>query len=250
MKKSIICAVIFWLSLFIPMMNAYASTQTQGVITGDHVNLRAEPNQSAAIITTLDSGTAVTVLDVQDTWYHVNYKDQAGWVYKTYLSREPLLVNSRSPFVSRILAIIGYAKLFIGTRYIYGGSSPNGFDCSGFTMFVFSRYGYKLPHQAASQIKLGTEVSREQLIPGDLLFFKTLGSTQVNHVGIYLGEGQFIGASSGHGSVTIAPLNEGYYATRFYGARRLIDLPDAADPSDPTDQPNTKEQTVTQTVGA
>lgn len=244
MKKAIICMVILWLSLSIPVTVAYGSPQNRGVVTGDQVNLRTEPSLTAAVITTLDSGTPVTVLDVQGAWYHVSLKDQTGWVSKTYISQEPFLVNSRGPFVSRILAIIGYAKLFIGTRYKYGGDSPDGFDCSGFTMFVYSRYGFKLPHQAASQIKLGTEVSREQLIPGDLLFFKTLGSTRVNHVGIYLGEGQFIGASSGRGIVTIAPLNEGYYATRFCGARRLIDLPDTADPS------GTGNETVTETVGA
>ena len=244
MKKGIICAVILCLGLSFPIAVAYGSPQNQGVITGDQVNLRTEPSLTATVITTLDNGTAVTVLDIQANWYHVSLKDHEGWVSKTYISQEPFLVNSRSPFISRILAIIGYAKLFIGTRYRYGGDSPNGFDCSGFTMFVYSHYGFKLPHQAASQINLGTEVSREQLIPGDLLFFKTLGSTRVNHVGIYLGEGQFIGASSGHGSVTIAPLNERYYATRFCGARRLIDLPDETDPTD------TEDQTVAETIGA
>jgi len=118
--------------------------------------------------------------------------------------------------------LIDYAKSFLGTRYIYGGSSPKGFDCSGFVFYVFSNFGFSLPRTADAQANVGDLVSRDSLEKGDLVFFKTLGSSIINHVGIYIGDGQFIHASSGAGKVVISPLNEGYYLSHYVKAKRVI----------------------------
>ncbi|MGN7765663.1 C40 family peptidase [Paenibacillus sp. 22594] len=108
----------------------------------------------------------------------------------------------------------------IGTKYVSGGISTNGFDCSGFTMYVFDKMGINLPHQSGSQYQMGTAVSRDNIRPGDLVFFNTSGKG-VSHVGIYVGEGKFAHASSKRG-VTISSLNDSYYVNRYVGAKRIM----------------------------
>ena len=102
-------------------------------------------------------------------------------------------------------------------RYSYGGTSPrSGFDCSGFTRFVFAHFGVALPHYSVAQFSLGRRVSRGGLRPGDLVFFDGLG-----HVGIYVGRGRFIHAPHTGTRVSVAPLS-GWYSSRFTGARRVL----------------------------
>lgn len=108
----------------------------------------------------------------------------------------------------------------IGTKYVSGGTSTNGFDCSGFTMFVFDKIGINLPHQSGSQYQMGSDVSRDEMRPGDLVFFNTNGKG-VSHVGIYVGDGDFAHASSSRG-VTISSLNDSYYVNRYVGAKRIM----------------------------
>ncbi|WP_405105945.1 C40 family peptidase [Paenibacillus sp. FSL K6-1217] len=108
----------------------------------------------------------------------------------------------------------------IGTKYVSGGVSTNGFDCSGFTMYVFDKIGINLPHQSGSQYQMGSAVSRDEMRPGDLVFFNTSGKG-VSHVGIYVGDGEFAHASSSRG-VTISSLSDSYYVNRYVGAKRIM----------------------------
>jgi peptidoglycan endopeptidase LytE len=117
--------------------------------------------------------------------------------------------------------VVGTALSYQGTRYSYGGFSSRGFDCSGFVKYVYQRHGLNLPHNAAAQYGYGKPVSKGELQPGDLVFFRTGRSRGINHVGIYIGNGKFIHASSARGRVRIDSLNEGYYKSRFVGAKRL-----------------------------
>jgi cell wall-associated NlpC family hydrolase len=117
----------------------------------------------------------------------------------------------------------GFIDDVIGSPYKSGGTSPKGFDCSGFTSYVFSKMGIELPRTSGSQSKAGTKVDKADLIPGDLVFFDTVGgnNSSVSHVGIYIGDGKFAHSSSSRGVVT-DKLNSSYYETRYVTARRVM----------------------------
>jgi lipoprotein Spr len=117
--------------------------------------------------------------------------------------------------------VIDSAKRYLGVDYVFGGASPSGFDCSGFTMYVYKSVGVNLPHTASGQANLGVAVSKDELQAGDLVFFETYKSG-ISHVGIYIGDGKFIHASSGAGRVTITNLSDKYYTTRYRGATRIL----------------------------
>ena len=113
--------------------------------------------------------------------------------------------------------VVGIALQYLGIPYVWGGASPStGFDCSGFVMYVFAQVGVSLPHHAASIYGYGTPVSRDQLAPGDLVFFDGLG-----HMGIYIGGGQFVHAPHTGDVVKISSLYDSWYAATYVGARRL-----------------------------
>ncbi|QAT39577.1 C40 family peptidase [Clostridium sp. JN-9] len=116
--------------------------------------------------------------------------------------------------------IISYAYNFMGRPYVWGASGPSAFDCSGFTAYVYSAFGVNLPHYTGSQYSMGQYVSRDNLKAGDLVFFNTYGS--ISHVGIYVGGGQFIHASSGSHRITVSDLGESYYTSRYAGAKRIL----------------------------
>lgn len=107
-----------------------------------------------------------------------------------------------------------------GTPYVWGGASRGGFDCSGFICFVFAKQrGMKLPHSASAQARLGAPVEKDQLQPGDVVFFATYRPT-ISHVGIYVGDGKFVHAANSRKGTRVDTLTRGYYANRYRGARR------------------------------
>ncbi|MFC4424628.1 LysM peptidoglycan-binding domain-containing protein [Deinococcus navajonensis] len=117
----------------------------------------------------------------------------------------------------------GTALAMLGTPYVLGGSNRNGLDCSGFVLQVFTPLGVKLPRVSADQARAGTPVDVNALQPGDLVFFDTVGAGQVTHVGIYLGDDQFVNANSYKGQVAVDRLlGDRYWAPRFVGARRVL----------------------------
>ena len=116
---------------------------------------------------------------------------------------------------SRNAAAARMATRYLGAPYVWAGSSPAGFDCSGLVMYAFGQVGVAIPHNAAQQFRLGTPVDRDRLVPGDLVFFN-----QLRHNGIYLGDGRFV-HSTKPGGVKIARLDDDWFRTRWVGARRL-----------------------------
>lgn len=119
------------------------------------------------------------------------------------------------------MKVVNYAKKYLGVTYSFGSSSTRAFDCSGFIMFIYKIAGINLPHSAAAQANLGLEVSKSDLQPGDLVFFETY-KAGISHVGMYIGNGHFIHASSGARHVTMTSLSDAYYVERFRGATRIL----------------------------
>lgn len=116
--------------------------------------------------------------------------------------------------------IVSVAKQYLGVPYVWGGTSPSGFDCSGFVQYVFRKCGYSVTRTADTQYYDGTPVSYSNLQAGDLVFFTgTYATAGISHIGIYIGGGQFIHAASG--GVKISSLSESYYSSRYYSACRV-----------------------------
>jgi len=121
-------------------------------------------------------------------------------------------------------SLIKDAKNHKGGRYVWGGTNPKGFDCSGYVQYLYGKHGIKLPRTALAQSKIGLPVDPNYLKQGDLLFFLTdkKRNIPITHVGIYVGNGQFIHAASKEKGIIISPLNTGSYADNFVGAKRVL----------------------------
>lgn len=193
--------------------------ETYGRVNSDGVNVRSGASTESEVLATVDADTIVTVNGLVDGWYDVTCKyGTEGYIRSDFLD---LTESSASSSGS---AIVDTAKSYLGVRYVYGGASPSGFDCSGFTMYVYQQYGYSLPHSATSQWQsgLGTQVwSIGALQPGDLVFFNDSSRNAgkaCSHAGIYIGNGQFVHASSSRSQgVIISDLTSGYYYNYFVG---------------------------------
>ncbi len=119
-------------------------------------------------------------------------------------------------------SIVVSAYSLFGKPYVYGATGSNAFDCSGFVQYVYNANGISLPRIACDQANVGTTVNKSELAPGDLVFFGYYGSKSIHHVGIYVGDNQFIHASSGKGSVTVSDLSNTYYANNYRWAKRIV----------------------------
>lgn len=190
---------------------------TYGRVNSDGVNVRSDASTDSSVLATIEEDAIVTVNGLVDGWYDVTCE----YGTEGYIRSDFLDLTESSSSNSDIAAT---AKQYLGTGYVYGGASPRGFDCSGFTRYVYSQHGYSLPHSATSQWQsgLGTRVySISELQPGDLVFFndpsRNAGKA-CSHAGIYTGDGQFIHSSSSRsGGVIVSSLTSGYYNTYFVG---------------------------------
>ena len=192
----------------------------------------------------IESGKVAKLKDIDATgrWFLVAFANMTGYISadlctpvssKDYdgtdavRTRAPILARSHAAaaktFGTGVVpggstlrsAVVDYAMAFMGVRYVYGGASRSGTDCSGLTMQVYGYYGISLPHSCVAQYRMCQFVSRSALQPGDMVFFSRLG-----HVGIYIGGGQFIHAANG--GVQISSLSSGHWSNCYYGAGRII----------------------------
>ncbi|CAA6808092.1 MAG: Putative secreted protein [uncultured Sulfurovum sp.] len=146
--------------------------------------------------------------------YHPYLKDKK---INTFLSK-----SSTTPLINNNIEKI--AKSLLGIDYKYGANGPYQYDCSSFTKYVFAQQGIKLPRVSRDQAQKGQYIQAKQLQKGDLVFFDSKKSTRISHVGIYLGKGDFIHASSTQDKVTISNLSSNYYAKHFKWGRRVTTM--------------------------
>ena len=180
--------------------------------TSGGLRVREEPNTESTILTMMGEGERLEVVEEEkDGWIKVMVDDQEGYISSEYAK----LVRELDTAVTMTELLYGqgvsdvrvdicqYAKQFVGNKYVWGGSSlTKGTDCSGFTMSVFAKYGYKLPHSSAAQSQMGTSITLAQAKPGDLVFYS--GGGRINHVAIYIGGGQVVHASNPRQGIRIS----------------------------------------------
>lgn len=223
------------------------TTDTEITVKTMYVNtssiyVRKGPSTDTEVVDSLILNNAVKVVAENGDWYKVEIAGKTGYIAKRLLSDKQTETTSRgdneraevetsqtiqnttTTSLSKGEQIVEYAKKYLGCKYVYGASGPSTFDCSGFTMYVLKNFGLTLSHSATAQSKVGTYVTKENLQPGDLVFFTDYETGEgIGHCGIYVGDGNFIHASSGIGyCVKISTLTSGSYLTRYETARRVI----------------------------
>jgi cell wall-associated NlpC family hydrolase len=176
----------------------------------------------------------VNVIGVMDCWYRVRTAmDRVGYVFCDFLTFDAQAAASGAavtrsapePVVVDLTEgekIVEYAKQYMGTPYVYGGASPSGFDCSGFVSYVLKNNGYAPTRTSYSLYDQYPHIEKSSLQIGDLVFFSSYSSWGAAHVGIYIGNNEFIHSSSGSGYVKINNLDDNYYALHYIGAGRYM----------------------------
>lgn len=213
------------------------------VVTDDGTSLRLREAPGGAVLLTMPNGAAVPVLDGPRTsddgqrWYKVDYQGTAGWALGVYLQpagpataqRETTSRSGSRPAEASAqtasgtgAAMAAMAQRLIGAPYVYGGSTPAGFDCSGFVGYVArNAAGVQLGRDVFAQIGVGVAVDAKDLRPGDLVFQKNTYRWGLSHVGIYIGGGKMVSAQSESTGVMVANIWDSYWGPRYAGARRL-----------------------------
>lgn len=226
----------------------YSSSKTY-YVKGTSVNARSKASKSSSVVKQLDTNQEVKVTGEDGEWYIVDLNGKKAYILKTLLSSKKVEVTSRnstsldenkateqendnkseekvpannSSSSSSGEAVVAYAKQFLGYRYVYGTNGPNTFDCSGFVQYVYKHFGISLSRSSKTQANDGVAVSKNNLQPGDILIFKNTAKTQIGHVGIYIGNNQFIHASNSKTGVIISSLSTASYQQRYVTARRVL----------------------------
>ncbi len=259
-------------------------------ISRDDVSVRDGAKISARRRTTVAKGTMADVRDKIGDWYKLEFSTGlVGWVRQDMLkavsaaeaakktapkstngsgnvaknttkkkpasSSSKVAKNSKpAPRLSEKAtdSLLDTAYAQMGIKYVWAGTSRSGFDCSGFTTYVFKKHGVSIPRTSISQSQHGWAVPRNQLQAGDLVFFSTRGGSRVSHVGIYVGNNKFIHASSGAGRVVVTSLGDGYYNKRYRGARRVTGVKPTSTPEapQPASTPKPKDEAPAKTQDA
>ena len=203
-----------------------ASEVRDGYVSGNGVRLREAPSMTAKILADLNNGTALKITGFSGTWTKVICNGQEGFIASDYVREgayEPAKAVTRSLGSEPGKEIATYALTFVGSSYSWGGNSPaTGFDCSGFVQYIFSQYGYTTSRVANDVLSDGKPVDPADIQPGDVLCFYS-GNGYVGHVGIYVGDNTFVHAANSISGVVTTSLSTGYYATRGYEIRRIVE---------------------------
>jgi len=189
------------------------------MVTSSGLNVRSLWSKESEILGVVNYGADLTVTGIcANGWIQVLYKGQTGYVNGDYVEDYQQVDNTAN---ATAVDIANYAMQFVGCNYVYGGTSPSGFDCSGLVYYCFGQYGIQLKRVADDQMNHnGIAVSRSNLQVGDLVFFGS--GSYANHVGIYIGNNNFVHAANPSSGVRVSSMNETYYANRYIGARRIL----------------------------
>lgn len=231
-----------------PAEQTPATTEPQtGYISASSVNVRASASTSANVVTTLTRNTEVTIEGEENGWTRITTSTGvSGYVSSEYISDEQVQATNRSDtertqkivelpntasditeteevntVVNKGEEVVDYAKTLLGKDYVYGDVGPNSFDCSGFTQYVYNKFGINLLHSASAQANIGTTVSKSDLQLGDMVFFSQ-GESSIGHVGIFVGNNSFIHAANPQKGVVITSLADGYYTSNYKTAKRVL----------------------------
>lgn len=203
-----------------------------GIIKSDAVNIRTQPNTDSDVMLQLNKDDCVDVNGIVDGWYRIAIDDTAGYICADYLTFDQTMTDTQEVHHERAVTpaqaneeadkLLSFANQFLGTPYRYGGSTPSGFDCSGFTTYVFrNALNISLPRTSTEQSQTYTRIATTaELLPGDLVFFGKDG--KVNHVGIYAGAGEFIHSPHTGSYVRYDTLNSGNYQKNFLWGGRVL----------------------------
>lgn len=212
----------------------------QAKVNASVLNVRVGPSTNYNIVTQINNGNIVTIINEDNVWREITLSNGIkGWVHSDYIETGYNLPVEETTNVSRS----GYGRnpfdniesitgKYLGKRYSYGAAGPNSFDCSGFSSYILKTYygDYlkskginQVPRRASQQALIGTNVNRNELEKGDLVFFNTNGNkaNNINHVGVYIGNGQMVHASTPKAQIQTVSLSQNYYTTRFVKAIRL-----------------------------
>ena len=220
-----------------------------GYVSADGLIVRKEPTTSSEEIDSLSKNDKLEIIGETNGWYQIKLNTKTGYVSAKYVS-DTKIVETTSRSGSTIKSeevtpmeveisepeeeesktstgkgneVVEYAKKYLNYKYVAGGSSPEtGFDCSGFTTYVFKHFGISLSRSSKAQIYNGVAVEKSDLQPGDIVVFNNNANTSIGHVGIYIGENKFIHAANSREGVVITSLASSYYSKRYVGARRVI----------------------------
>lgn len=220
------------------------------VTVSTSLNMRAKPSTSGSKVTQLPNGALCEIIGVNNGWLKVNYKSYTGYIFPgdptdpyVQVVEAPASSGSTTPAPSAPSTpaptptpepappvvnplrqrIVDYAAQFLGVPYVYGGSTPKGFDCSGLVKYVYEHFDFSLARTSAKQYSTSvTKISKSELQLGDLVFFSGDTPGRVGHVGIYVGDGKFIHAPRPGKDVCYEKLSNSYYVEHYIGCGTLI----------------------------
>ncbi len=185
--------------------------QTVATVTTTTLYVREEPNTDSTIITMMPLGEELEVIETLDGWVKINVDSDEGYVSSDYVDISVELAKAQTMTEVRYgqgvsdvrVSLVSYATQFVGNPYVWGGTSlTRGADCSGFVLSVFANYGISLPHSSVAQANCGRKISASEAQPGDLFFYGN--GSRINHVAIYIGNGQVVHASSPKSGIKIS----------------------------------------------
>jgi len=202
-------------------------SETSGTLNYSSLFIYDLPRQEGGVpISQVNGDSTITVVSSFESWFGINYNGALAFVEKSYLSIPYFveLQTARIPGATTFgQEIVAFAKQYLGTRYAFGGTTSAGFDCSGFMLYIMRNFGISLNRVSRDQAANGVHVNRSDIQPADLVFFAASpGGSRITHVGMYIGGGQFIHASTWNTGVRISELNSNHHSTRFVTARRVI----------------------------